>query len=102
MNTANEAAHPFNLIKVVDFELSAAYRRKYRKAESASLLHSFAIDGKRGYQRNIGTGQLQSKGVFFEDLLICPATGTVKFDHQALTVFGFKLIYAVFVTVQRQ
>ena len=56
MNTANKASHPFKLIKVVIFELSAADRREQRKSvislSYGVMVQRVTVYDHRGSQRD--------------------------------------------------
>lgn len=88
MNTSEIAADPFQLVKVIDFELASAKAGKQSQTMLTEVLQGAALKGYWCRNRNILLKQFMGEIMLFLDLFIAPALGAIEFGYVAGTVFG--------------
>ena len=102
MDAADEAPHPFQRIRVVQFRRPSAAAREDGEAEALEFVQGAPIDGHGRHHWNFMFDQFGHEGMVFQDGVVAPAVRTVELDHHRLLLVAANLVDPVFIAVQGQ
>src|SRR5690606_20651589 len=99
VDAADEAAHPLEHARVVEFRRAAATAREDREAVPPGAEEGGAVDFERRHHRHFLGGEFQGEGMLLQDLLVAPAPRAVELGHHDAPVVEPHLVDAVLVAV---
>ena len=97
MDACQKATDPLQHLTVVKLRRAATTARAHAKSKPAKVVQGLPPQHQWAHRRNFIGHQLGGKVVFFLDLCIGPAFGTVELGNNRATVFELYLVDAVFI-----
>src|SRR3569832_1946998 len=102
VDTADEAAEPHEVVRIVELGPATAAARIDREAETFMVMQGLAVCVvERRHDRDLVSSEFQRKGMFLAYRLVAPAAGAIEFRDDVAAFLHADLIHAVFVTVER-
>ena len=102
VNPSQEAAHPFERVRVLELRRAPAAAWVYGDAVAAAFVQrAFVGEHQGGDDRKLASCKLDYECVLFEDLGVAPAARPVELGDQRLVILDAELVDAVLVAVQR-
>src|SRR5579872_6373504 len=96
MHAADEAAHPFQRGAILQLRCAAAALRIHGEAEAAMRMQGSSTSKRQGgYGGDLARDKLRDQRVFFLDLGVGPAPGTIELGNQRWAVLHPHLVDAV-------